>query len=173
MRQATQTIGTVLLPVRVMKRMRQAPQTFRSFTYPWKLWRDRGKYHRPSVQFYLPMKIMKRMRQAPQTMGRVLPPHESHEENAAGNTDQFYLPKKVVKLLQLLLDFFDDHLAVRKLQLARRSLLQSRPKHNRFWTTQASKLQRSSFMIINSTTAVCISWEGMDSTDKGILQFDH
>ena len=126
-----------------------------SFTYPW---REQGRHHRPSVQFYLPMKVMKRVRQATQTIGTVLP---THEENEAGNTDyrysftypwkswrewgkhrrlwvQFYLPKKVTQLLQLLLDFFDDHLAVWKLQLARRSFLQSRPKHNRFWTMQAS-----------------------------------
>ena len=127
-----------------------------SFTYPWRSWRELVRQHRPSVQFYLPMamKVTKRTRQAPQTIGTVLPTHESHEENKTISTVlptherewgkhfrlwvQFHLPKKVMKLLQLLLDFFDDHLAVWELQLARRSLLQSRPKHDRFWTTQAS-----------------------------------
>ena len=55
-----------------------------SFTY---LWREQGRHHRPSVQFYLPMKVVKRVRQATQTIGTVLP---THEENEAGNTDYGY-----------------------------------------------------------------------------------
>ena len=152
MRQAPQTIGTVLptnqswrkwgrqhrpsvqfyLPMKVVKRVRQATQTIGtvlpthegheekeagnvdyrySFTYPWKSWREWGRQHKPSVQFYLPMKamnrtrqapqtigtvlpvpmmVMKRMRQATQTIGTVVPTNQSHEENEAGNTDHRY-----------------------------------------------------------------------------------
>ena len=155
MKQAIQTIGTVL-PTHESREESEAGNTNHRYSSPtYESCRGKwGRHHRPSVQFYLPMKVTKRTRQAPQTIGTVLPTHESHEENKTISTVlptherewgkhfrlwvQFYLPKKVVKLLQLLLDFFDDHLAVRELQLARRSLLQSRPKHNRFWTTQAS-----------------------------------
>ena len=70
MRQATQTIGTVL-PTHESHEENEAGTT-------------------DLPQFYIPKKVEKRPREVPQTIGTVLPTHESREENTASNTDHRY-----------------------------------------------------------------------------------
>ena len=103
MRQAPQTIGTVLPPHEGHEENKAGTTDHRySFTYPWKSWSEWGRHHRPSV---------------------VLPTHESCEETEGSTTDhqysftypwkswrewgrhhrpwvEFYLPMKVMKRMQ-------------------------------------------------------------------------
>ena len=143
MRQATQTMGTVL-PTHEENEAGNTDYQY-SFTYPWREW---GRQHRLSVQFYLPMKVVKRMRETPQTMGTVLPTQESRAVTSAA-FGFLWRPPRCLETS------------------ACEEVLSSVPSKAQPILNNASiELQFSSFMIVNSATAVCISWEGMDLSDQ-------
>ena len=151
MRQASQTICTVL-PTHGHESHEEneagTTDHWYSFTNPWKSWREQDHQY----SFTYPWK---RMRETLQTMGTVLPTQESREVTSAAFGFLWWPPRCLGT-----------------------SACEEVPspvpsKAQPILNNASIELQCSSFMIVNSTTAVCISWEWIDSSNQGILQLDH